>query len=183
MSKDNLGLGKLIVGPEQRDAVHIAVAPVVADRRLFPGQPIGFVEGSNERVHGSNTPIGIVDPFLTENVQIDQQFWMFLYPNTITSLRHDWTHPAFTAEASPSKQSAGSWLHEFAGKYRMDYDEVLAFGRNINGEGLCFPLETLRDDLTEDRQERHRLFDNLEIVTGVKISAQDREEAWFSCAC
>lgn len=168
MSKDNLGLGKLIVGPEQRDAVHIAVAPVVADRRLFPGQPIGFVEGSNERVHGSNTPIGIVDPFLTENVQIDQQFWMFLYPNTITSLRHDWTHPAFTAEASPSKQSAGS---------------LLAYGRNINGEGLCFPLETLRDDLTEDRQERHRLFDNLEIVTGVKISAQDREEAWFSCAC
>lgn len=89
-------VGKLIDGREERDAIHIAVAPVFAAEELSPGQHVGLVEAGNTELAGPcKTPLGIVDPFLTSPVPRGARFWLFLYPNTITSLRHDWTHPVF----------------------------------------------------------------------------------------
>jgi hypothetical protein len=81
-------LGEIITGDEKRDAIHIAVAPVTASVKLYPGERVG--------VDGKNLPhVGIVDPFLNGPVLPGQKFWLFLFPNTVTSLRHEWTHPAF----------------------------------------------------------------------------------------
>src|SRR5688572_7679973 len=99
-------LGQLIEdGDRRRDAIHIAVAPVTAAERLAPGQHVGFVrERDLELVGSCDNPLGVVDPFLTEEVEAGQRFWLFLYPGTVTSLRHIWTHPAFTAAANAIKE-------------------------------------------------------------------------------
>lgn len=99
-------LGKLIETPQQRDAVHIAIAPVVATMKLHPGQEIGFVDDGNVRVGTVAAPLGIVDPFLKHPVNPEQSFYMFLFPNTITSLRHNWTHPAFSQEPGVDAKAA-----------------------------------------------------------------------------
>lgn len=87
-------VGKLIDTDARRDAIHVAVAPVEAGEDLQPGQHVGVVAG---KATTSVAAIGVVDPFLTEPVRAGQRFWLFLYPNTVTSLRHVWTHPAFMA--------------------------------------------------------------------------------------
>ena len=99
-------LGQLIEdGDRRRDAIHIAVAPVTAADRLAPGQHVGLVhEGNLELVGPCDRPIGAVDPFLAAEVEPGQRFWLFLYPGTITSLRHVWTHPVFTAAAAAVKE-------------------------------------------------------------------------------
>lgn len=99
-------LGQLIHnGDRRRDAIHIAVAPVTAVERLVPGQHVGLVqEGNMDLVGPSAEHIGVVDPFLTEEVEAGQRFWLFLYPGAITGLRHVWTHPAFTAAAAAIKE-------------------------------------------------------------------------------
>jgi len=99
-------LGQLIEdGDRRRDAIHIAVAPVTATERLAPGQHVGLVqEGNTELVGSCDRDIGIVDPFLAEGVEPGQRFWLFLYPGTITGLRHVWTHPAFTAASAAVKE-------------------------------------------------------------------------------
>ena len=99
-------LGQLIEdGDRRRDAIHIAVAPVTAAGRLAPGQHVGLVEEGNlELVGPCDRPIGAVDPFLAAEVEPGQRFWLFLYPGTITGLRHVWTHPAFTKAATAVKE-------------------------------------------------------------------------------
>jgi hypothetical protein len=88
----NLPIGKLVTGEEGRDAVHVAIAPVAAPCELRPGQHVD----AHGRPEGPGVvPVGIVDPFLREAVRPGERFWLFLYPNTVTSLRHEWTHPAF----------------------------------------------------------------------------------------
>ena len=89
-------LGKIINGDARRDAIHIAVAPVFAGMRLSPGEHV-FVQGNlaYNQDYNHKKLIGIVDPFLKQDVTEGQVFWLFLYPNTVTSLRHVWTHPSF----------------------------------------------------------------------------------------
>lgn len=86
-------IGRILTESQQRDAIHIAVVPVVAGQNLLPGDHI-HISSQGNAVLG-HPAIGIVDPYLTKKVLEGETFWMFLYPNTITSLRHDWTHPAF----------------------------------------------------------------------------------------
>lgn len=94
-------LGKLIEdGDRRRDAIHIAVAPVTAEVKVTPGQHVGLIYDDNlELVGPCDCNIGIVDPFLSGHVEAGQRFWLFLYPGTVTSLRHVWTHPEFTRTA------------------------------------------------------------------------------------
>ena len=111
--KNEIKLGEFADPGEKRDAIHIAVAPVIAAEKLAPGQDIGFTGSSGDEfsVGTSPEPIGIVDPFLKGLVLQGQRFWMFLYPNTITSLRHDWEHPAFDADL---REISRAWLAAFA---------------------------------------------------------------------
>ncbi len=89
-------LGKLIEGEPGRDAVHIAVIPMTAPCQLIPGQRVG----NQGNPHGIPV-VGIVDPFLTGTVEPGQRFWLWLYPKSTTSLRHEWTHPAFPSTSAP----------------------------------------------------------------------------------
>lgn len=188
----DLPLGKLIDASQQRDAIHVAVAPVIAGEALQPGQHIGFVDGSTETVAAiadgprglqNKAAIGIVDPFLTVKVYPGDRFWMFLYPNTITSLRHDWTHPAFkVAAGSESRQ----WIEAFAVELDQTYNRLMeAAAFWLEGEG-----EQWNDHYTYDNSEVYKRVDDAkwatfwmhyETVTGTK--AKDPEASFFTCSC
>lgn len=98
-------LGETPAEDARRDAVHVAVAPVVAGEVLTPGARVALLD--NGRAVPA-TPllkaVGVVDPFLSACPLPGQRFWIFLFPNTVTSLRHVWTHPAFAAKVPPSPE-------------------------------------------------------------------------------
>jgi hypothetical protein len=99
-------LGHLIQdGDRRRDAIHVAVAPVTAAVRLAPGQHVGLVQEDNVELVGlCDHTIGVVDPFLAAEVEPGQRFWLFLYPGTISGLRHVWSHPVFQKAAAAVKE-------------------------------------------------------------------------------
>lgn len=156
-------LGTIITGDAQRDAVHIAVSPTIAKERLSPGQHCGIGGTTKE-------PVGIVDPFLKSGVIPGELFWLFLYPGTITSLRHDWTHPAF-GEASKSITSE-AWLRKYVSNKEYSYEELMEAAKLhlLSGEYFCIGTD---DDQTPDDFWVHYA-----AVTG-KIGSGN----FFSCAC
>lgn len=95
-------LGELAGKDARRDAVHVPVAPVIAGQPLDPGDHFWLnshglaVKSTGRREHRT---IGVVDPYYDGIVLKGDRFWGFLYPNTVTSLRHTWSHPAFRSKA------------------------------------------------------------------------------------
>lgn len=182
-----------------RDAVHVAVIAVSAGEKLTPGQDVGFSGELTERQEqiaraalATVDPIGIVDPFLKGLVWPGQRFWLYLYPRTITSLRHQWTHPAFaegeaTASYSPPSQqvSAEQWMRDFADRVDLGYSTVLEAGHEAIRTGDYFvqqDRELARNAMYEPNV-REAYWRNFEIITGVKPDKDAREHTVFSCSC
>jgi hypothetical protein len=94
-------IGELCTEDARRDAIHIAIAPVVASMTLDPGDHVWLTaEGQAAKRTGTKNvdTVGVVDPFYDTVVLKGEKFWLFLYPNSITNLRHVWEHPAFKAK-------------------------------------------------------------------------------------
>lgn len=191
MAGEHLPIGKKIDGEQQRDAFHIAVAPVTAVETLYPGQHIGFAtdEIDTDQVTSkiaSGMCIGIVDPFLTAAVYPGEQFFMFLYPNTVTGMRHHWQHPAFDGgdngkmsdAAEKLKGDAEKYLRDFASSAGISYDEL------IDAATRCYRSGEYWHDggRFEGVYCEDEFWDNYEIVTGFKVSPDERGNV-FSCSC
>lgn len=173
-------IGKLIVGTAQRDAIHVAIAPVVAAMTLSPGTRVGFMDDGNENVGlRPDREIGIIDPFLTEPVKRGQRCWLFLYPNTVTSLRHDWTHPAFTS--GPQKADSEQWLRQYAVKMNTYDDPDEAYQRLLNGlrDREIYAYGTDLQGL-HDLDDAEELRQHAETVMGIRINWDDYS---FKCGC
>lgn len=177
----DIKLGELLdKNSGNRDAIHIAIVPVIAAEVLFPGQRIGFArEGDTTNVSKTGKVVGVVDPFLRREVVPGQRFYMMLLPNTITSLRHEWTHPAFESTGSPIETSR-KWIEKFAASIEQTYNRLMDAATNY----------IMYSEHTYDNAENYKQIDwdqwpefwtHYEIVTGNKVA--DKESHPFTCSC
>lgn len=184
---NDLKLGQLIESEQNRDAVHVAVYPVVAGEKLGAGDHIGFL-GNGSVGQKLRDTVGIVDPFLRKIVQPGQKFWMFLYPNTVTSLRHEWSHPAFESLDAAVKVSTDrliknfpseteksiTWIREYAGTVPISYEELMAAAEDYlrTGDYLTQGGRFESESIPEE------FWTHYEVITGKR-----GEGSFFSCFC
>lgn len=170
---NDLKIGQFITGPQERDAIHVAVAPVSARYELRPGEHIGFMDDGTVSTEAQE-PIGIVDPFIFGVIPPKIQFWMFLYPNSITSLRHDWSHPAFPVASRKISDSrlARKILEAFGDSNDMSLDEVLRALAQMESNGRV-PV-----DITGEISDS--AWDAYEVIVGHQVA--NRAE-YFACSC
>lgn len=188
-------LGSLAPLPSYRDAVHVAVISMTAGCVLLPSERVSVKVGVDliMRAYSTNVAnsIGIVDPFLTAIVKEGELFWLVLLPNTITSLAHDWSHPAFPDVVSthlqakkplthlPSEISAIGWLSEYANEVGLSYEDLL----NAATQYIVHEKYTVIGHDTPDivYAQKETFWKNFEIVTGLK--PKDTDETFISCSC
>lgn len=186
MANGDIGIGKLIDQERGRDAIHVAVAPIEAAYPLLIGSHICILE--NGKAGYGNRSIGIVDPYLTVAPKAGDRFYVFLYPGSITSLRHEWVHPAFgdagpaKTPETPDKAFAESWLRQYAARVNHYLDAEEAFQTllcDLKAHAITYHGTDMhgRDELIDaDELKRHG-----EIVLGVPINFDKFE--YFSCSC
>jgi len=194
---DTSNIGLIHSGPLAKDAIHIAIAQVSAGEKLKAGDHVGFKDNKEGIVYKDGQPIGIVDPYLKEEINKDRLFYLFLYPNTVTSLTHQWEHPAF--DRSPERiAEADKWLREQLCDYYDDGDALTA--DVVEGTEWNYPriLKEFKEgdvgfyaygtDFSEKYNYnsdgfRKKFWDNLEIVTGKTATPAQRDQDYFSCSC
>jgi len=185
----DIGIGHLIYQVRHRDAIHIAVAPVEAAQELSAGQHISINE-AGKAVADTFVPIGIVDPFLMVPVKEGDKFYMFLYPGSIESLRHEWVHPAFKnvvpIKFTDVKAASEQWLREYTREWLPQLVET-------DGEDSAY--QTLLEDMREgtityhgrnmhsrgELKDAEELKHHTQIVLGIKIDYD--KFRYFSCTC
>ncbi|MFM0044072.1 hypothetical protein [Paraburkholderia sediminicola] len=180
-------LGTIISENEKRDAIHLAVEPVIAAHLLQPGDDVGLLPDGTASTDGVKL-VGIVDPFLKEPVGEGEHFWLVVYPRQITSLRHVWEHPDFpvSIDAAPAPQYSASeqWIRNFADSVSLHYDVLMEGAhdwvdsrkRGSWGEYLCF------GGLLEGESVPDEFWPHYEVVTGQKVG-EDHRGSFFTCSC
>lgn len=182
-------LGQILEGEQVRDAIHIAIAPVVASHSLAAGDHVGLNdkgEADNEAAH-----IGVVDPYLKAKVKKGQCFWLFLYPNTITNLRHQWSHPSFgPLDASKISHDdhvtkSKAWIAQHAHDMGLSDDVLMEQATEFLQDNSEWP-----DYVVQRGSERWRntfnpteFWHHYEVVTGTKVPEKKRESSFYCCSC
>jgi hypothetical protein len=170
-------LGEIITdagSQNQRDAVHIAVVPVKASWEHKPGERMGVSDDGTRT--DDRRPIGIVDPFLTAPVKEGQTFWLFLFQGSVTTLRHEWTHPAFPSIGRPPT-SARERMERFAWLCRQGYDELIEATGAFLASG-----DSIHAGDNEGIQAYPEFWQDYMELTGTQVKP-DQEGPWFWCAC
>ena len=187
MDKTTPKIGHILTPEDDlKDAVHVAVVPVEAAVPLMTGERIGL-DSEGKASSEVQNKIGIVDPFLSRRaVAAGEKFYLFLFPGTITSLRHVWTHPVFDKDIQPEPtlsdvEYSERWLKDYAARMN-DYDSPEQASRRLM-EGLrSGELFSHGSDLHcfADLDDPDELKKHAEIVLGIPINWSNFT---FSCSC
>lgn len=177
-------IGKIIDETAGRDAIHLAVEPVIAGASLNPGQDIGLRDG---KAFPSRPYVGIVDPFLSKAVQEGERFWLVVYPRQITSLRHVWEHPSFPSAVDPVLNRTGA-AHaasvEWMRNYAEEIDETVNALMNAATSKLDHGNWFYGNDSGkfEGESVHPDFWHHYQVITG-RIVAPDDQENFFTCSC
>lgn len=203
-------LGTIITRHERRDAIHVAVEPVQASEFLAPGTWVALDQRGWAYAVDRGEGVGIVDPFIdATHVSPEQWFWLLVRPREITSLRHVWTHPAFSDEpsfhggmdddveppsAAAERAESLAWLENYADDVGIGMNHMLAALTNgaYNPDGL--DAETYGEGWTSGESYvtiygsdaggaiSPDVWFHITKATGV-IVAPDSRPSYFSCSC
>ncbi len=184
----------LMPGTMGKDAVHVAVVACEASTNLEVGAAVAISHRDADAplafIANRKDSIGIVDPFIDDRfIKAGQRFWLYLFPRTITGLRHVWTHPAFDgvsdgSYASPSQRLASEkWLKDWCRandcpSYGTVLGRVLEWideGKD-NVDFLYFYGQDAHAEIPPE------FWVHMSVVTGHTIVGHDLPK-YFQCSC
>lgn len=180
-------LGRVLSESEGvRDAIHIAIIPVIIGNRMTPGSRVAYNAEANRVFTDTHNTIGVIDPFLPmASLAPGTRVYLFLDPYTITSLSHHWTHPAFPVEVSAPPSTLT--IQEIALKTISEAAEQLGYTRGRFMQIL--DDYAISDEYEQDNSESYKRVDvDWRLVWSAWVQVTGRAvpkwaHAPFTCSC
>lgn len=188
VTTDALATLGTIITEGSRDAIHLAVEPVIAGETLYPGQDIGLKDGKAYGLPAQVKAVGIVDPFIKGKVIEGSMFWLIVYPRQITSLRHVWAHPDFDkqeikVDVESEFHKAQAWIQEFGERTGETYNELMRVADSVvKSGGNSWDHEYIHGGEEKEGTFEYEFWDHYAIVRGVVVP-EDKRDSFFSCSC
>lgn len=170
-----------------RDAIHLAVEPVVAGEVICPNDDILVKDGVAYKPRHGEKALGKADPFAPKFIPKGTRFWLVIYPRQITSLRHVWSHPDFPdspAAAIPmtpeeiEKSESEAWLHAYAATLGVDYGGLVDAAYSF----LDFGDYMIEGGKFEGISTHPDFWRHYSIATGRQVTNEEAR-SFFSCSC
>jgi hypothetical protein len=175
--------------PQQRDAIHVAIIPVVAGENLDPGDKVVVTEGKAYREKGDYD--GVVNPFYIGTTHSGRLFWLMLKPNTVRDMKHHWVSDKFPIEKNDvTPEDSKVWLETYckhndcpnlnviieAIKGTLDSSdrEYYSWGAEYDSEYLTFFGWDAHGKIPNE------FWDHIENFIGEKVPYRSE---YFSCSC
>lgn len=158
-------IGQILKGNHERDAIHVAILPVKAAEPLVQGTTVK-VDNLGRATHARREEaIGIIDPFLPKAVEMGEKCWVFLFPGTVTGMRHHWSLPAVDGEGlTATRAKSIEWLNQYAAACKIDYDEFIEAVTEFVNNGCT--SATMEDNFS-DYQVTDEFWTHFKSVTGL----------------
>ncbi len=179
----------LMAAPPQtglRDAIHVAVVSVTAGGLLCRGDRVKWYRKGMSVVACSHSEeaVGIVNPFMDNHYNPGKTVWIMLYPNTVTGMKHHWSHPDFD-QTEDSLELAYATIDRMAETLGMSsYDDCSARDRLIEyANEYCRHQSGCwgSDYYQADPQDWENFWKAYSVVTGNPRPTENRVP--FRCAC
>lgn len=190
MNNSSPPIGQILTEEQiTRDAIHIAVFSATSTEKVYPNEDVGIVgheHGTDLYFVSSSTEKGFcgkVDPFLRNPVLPGKIFLVFLYPNTITGMKHIYSHPHldnWDESVDTEMKKAKDYLMRAVGSLGFNsYDELRDWVGDIfqGYDEDCLHTDSGSEWMNENSEE---FWKNYEMVYG----SRPREvPKYYRCAC
>lgn len=172
-------LGQKLIGGEVRDAIHVAIIPVVARQDLNPGEHVGldknYIEGYG--VTNYSTPkVGIIDPYITEPIKKGDLVYLCLYPNTVEDMTHSWKHHLFKKDIVNEKHDTQYKLEQLLRESNCHISIAELIKGIQNNDSIWVGDDDSLDGMNDNKFE---ILDLVEELTSTKAG----DDVYFRCAC
>lgn len=121
--KNHLGYKPELLGI--KDAVHIAIVSLRAGKPLKRAGYFKMNENGEAIPSSKKESIGVVDPFLEDNICTGDNFWGVINMYDIPNVRHDWTHPTQSFEAPTIPVRHNQRLENIAKSLGVTYESLM----------------------------------------------------------
>jgi len=158
INKKNV-LGKTPEELGDKDAIHVAIVAVRANRAIEPGAKCSL--NADREAIPDHKGIGVADPFRKKTILRGETFWLLMAQDSIPNVQHHWEHPTIDFSPPTVPAQKNRYIQMAADAYGVTYEQIMEAATSVveNRKSADYPATGTKEDLDAVEEEEFERYD------------------------